>query len=162
MDEQQGPPAKHRGLCPGHWQPGWERAWGTCAHVDTCIYTAEFLCCSPGTVATLLINCAPIQNFKFLKKKICTVEVRKYLSKMAVSHIKKQKRFPQTFFISLHPLFVFPAVTQLWCVMAGWPLFCGAEPCCDLGKVTPVLWLLSHAGLEALPSGAWWAVADLP
>ena len=70
---------------------------------------AESLCYSPETITTLLISCTPIQNLKFLKKKICIVEVRKYLNKIAVSHIKKKtkNRFSQTYFISLHPLFVF-------------------------------------------------------
>ena len=48
--------------------------------MDTCIHMAESLCYSPETITTLLISCTPIQNLKFLKKKICIVEVRKYLS----------------------------------------------------------------------------------
>ena len=52
---------------------------------------AESLCYLPETITTLLISCTPIQNLKFLKKKICIVEVRKYLNKIAVSHIKKKK-----------------------------------------------------------------------
>jgi len=54
---------------------------------------AESLCYSPETITTLLISCTPIQNLKFLKKKICIVGVRKYLNKIAVSHIKKKTGF---------------------------------------------------------------------
>ena len=200
--------------------------------MDTCIYMAESLCYSPETITTLLISCTPIQNLKFLKKKICIVEVRKYLNKIAVSHIKKKNKqvFSGLFHQPPSSFCFFPAITQPQCISplkreagkdegqllvicgsspelpvspvpapcllpwtsghytvtltsssaglvflsgsvslalcaVSWqrlPLFCGAEPCCDLGKVTPVLWLLYPAGLEALPSGAWWAVADLP
>ena len=38
--------------------------------MDTCIYMAEFLCCSPETTTTLLICYTPIQNKKF-KVKLC-------------------------------------------------------------------------------------------
>ena len=42
--------------------------WG---RMDTCIYMADFLCCSPETTTTLLISYTPIQNktFQFKKKK---------------------------------------------------------------------------------------------
>ena len=53
---------------------------------------AESLCYLPETITTLLISCTPKQNLKFLKKKICIVEVRKYLNKISVSHIKKKKK----------------------------------------------------------------------
>ena len=36
--------------------------WG---RMDTRIYTADFLCCSPETTTTLLISYTPIQNKTF-------------------------------------------------------------------------------------------------
>ena len=45
------------------WQPGWEVALG---RTDMCVCMAESLCCSPGTITTLLISCTPVQNKKFL------------------------------------------------------------------------------------------------
>ena len=48
-------------------QLGWEGFGG---RMDTCIYMAEFLCCSPETTTTLLIYYTPIQNKKF-KVKLC-------------------------------------------------------------------------------------------
>ena len=44
------------------WQPGWEGSWGK---MDICTYMAQFLCCSPETIITLLISYTPIQNKKF-------------------------------------------------------------------------------------------------
>ena len=38
--------------------------------MDTCICTAEFLHCSPGTIATLLVGYTPIQN-RSLEKQTC-------------------------------------------------------------------------------------------
>ena len=35
--------------------------------MDTCICMAEFLCCSPKTITTLLIGYTPIQNQKLFK-----------------------------------------------------------------------------------------------
>ena len=50
------------------WQPGWERDLG---RIDTCIRTAEFLCCSPQTITTLLISYNPVENKKLkIKRKI--------------------------------------------------------------------------------------------
>ena len=40
--------------------------WG---RMDTCVYVAEFLHCSPKTIVTLLIGNTPIQNKKFEVKK---------------------------------------------------------------------------------------------
>ena len=39
------------------WQPGWE---GSLGRMDTCMYMAESLCCSPEAVTTLLIGYSPI------------------------------------------------------------------------------------------------------
>ena len=44
------------------WQPGWE---GSLGGMDTCISMAEFLCCVPESIKTLLIGYTPIQNKKF-------------------------------------------------------------------------------------------------
>ena len=35
--------------------------------MDTCVCMAEFLCCLPETVTTLLIGHTPVQNKKFKK-----------------------------------------------------------------------------------------------
>ena len=40
--------------------------WG---RTDTCIRMAESLHCSPKTITTLSVGCAPIQNKEFIKKK---------------------------------------------------------------------------------------------
>ena len=40
-------------------QPGWEGGLG---RMDTCVYMAESIHCSPETVTTLLIIYTPIQN----------------------------------------------------------------------------------------------------
>ena len=40
---------------------------GAWRRMDTCIYMAQSLPCSPETITTLLISCTPIQN-KMLKK----------------------------------------------------------------------------------------------
>ena len=37
--------------------------------MDTCIYMAQSLPCSPETITTLLISCTPIQSKKFRKTK---------------------------------------------------------------------------------------------
>ena len=42
------------------------KVWG---RMDTCIYMAETLCCSPETTITLLIGYSLIQNKKFLGKR---------------------------------------------------------------------------------------------
>lgn len=63
MDKQPGPtvlvllePAQ----C--YWQPGWE---GSLQRMDTCyVSMAEFLCCSPETITTLLISYPPIKVYK--------------------------------------------------------------------------------------------------
>ena len=47
------------------WQPGWEGSWG--GRMDTGIYMAEALCCSPETITTLLISFIPIQSKMFKK-----------------------------------------------------------------------------------------------
>ena len=39
--------------------------------MDTCISMAEFLCCVPESIKTLLIGYTPIQNKKFNIKKKC-------------------------------------------------------------------------------------------
>ena len=36
--------------------------------MDTCVCTAESLCCPPETITTLLINYTSTQNTTFLKK----------------------------------------------------------------------------------------------
>ena len=41
------------------------RMWG---RMDTCVCTAESLCCSPKTIATLLTGYTPIQNKKLKNK----------------------------------------------------------------------------------------------
>ena len=41
------------------------RAWG---RMDTCMRTAESLCCPPETITTLFISYTPMQNKKFKKK----------------------------------------------------------------------------------------------
>ena len=56
----------HESLLNVMWQPKWEGIWG---RMDACIHTAEFLCCSPGTIATLIIDDTPRQNQKIQKKK---------------------------------------------------------------------------------------------
>ena len=40
--------------------------WG---RMDTCICTAESICCPPRTITTLLIGYTPIQNEKFNNQK---------------------------------------------------------------------------------------------
>ena len=44
------------------WQPGWK---GSLGGMDTCVCTAESLCCSPETITTLIIDYTPKQNKKF-------------------------------------------------------------------------------------------------
>ena len=39
------------------WQPGWEVSW---VRVDTCIYTAESLCCPPVCVCICVCVCVHI------------------------------------------------------------------------------------------------------
>ena len=48
------------------WQSGWERSLGENAYM---YMLAEFLCCPPTTIKTLLIGYSPIQNKKFKAKK---------------------------------------------------------------------------------------------
>ena len=48
------------------WPPGWE---GSLRRMDTCIFMAESLHCSPETITILLIDYTPIQNKKLKKKK---------------------------------------------------------------------------------------------
>ena len=43
---------------------------GVSGRMDTCICTAESLCCSPKTITTLLISYTPIQTKKFKNKSI--------------------------------------------------------------------------------------------
>ena len=52
------------------WQPGWEGSLGESGYVDryTCICMAEFPCCPPETITTLLTSCIPIQNKIFKTK----------------------------------------------------------------------------------------------
>ena len=45
--------ATHGTLLSVMWQPGWE---GSLGRMDTSIYLAESLCCSPETI-TILIDC---------------------------------------------------------------------------------------------------------
>ena len=56
----------HESLLNVMWQPKWEGVWG---RMDACIHTAEFLCCSPGAIVTLIIDGTPRQNQKIQKKK---------------------------------------------------------------------------------------------
>ena len=46
-------------------EPGCEGVWG---RMDTCVCTAESLCCPPKTTITLLIGCTPIENKNFKKQ----------------------------------------------------------------------------------------------
>ena len=58
--------------------------------MDTCVSTAEYLCCSPETTTTLLTGYTPIQNTKFhVKKKKFTFYVLTFYRKLliAVSNI---------------------------------------------------------------------------
>ena len=58
--------------------------------MDTCVSTAENLCCSPETTSTLLTGYTPIQNTKFhVKKKKFTFYVLIFYLKLliAVSNI---------------------------------------------------------------------------
>ena len=41
--------------------------WGK---MDTSVFMAEYLHCSPETITALLIGCTPIQNSKLKKKKV--------------------------------------------------------------------------------------------
>ena len=51
------------------WQPGWKGSLGMerGGGMDTYIYTAESLHCSPETITTLLFGYPPPKNKKFLK-----------------------------------------------------------------------------------------------
>ena len=48
--------------------------------MDTCIYIAESLHCSPETITTLLIDYTPIQNKKLKKKKMWYTYTIEYYS----------------------------------------------------------------------------------
>ena len=66
MDNQQGPPKQHRGLCSMlHGSLDGRGIWG---RMDTCLCVAEFLPCPPETITTLLIGYIPIQNKKLIKQ----------------------------------------------------------------------------------------------
>ena len=60
MDNQQGPTVSHRNLCS--MLHGSLDGKGVCRRMDTCMYMAGSLCCSPETITTLLIGYTPIQN----------------------------------------------------------------------------------------------------
>ena len=55
MDNQQGPTLLHIELCS--MLCGSLDGRGVWGKIDTCIYMAEFLHCSPETITTLLISC---------------------------------------------------------------------------------------------------------
>ena len=58
MDNQQGPTVWHMELCS--MLCGSLDGRGVCGRMDTCIWMAEFLFCSPETITTLLISYTPI------------------------------------------------------------------------------------------------------
>ena len=61
-DNQHGPIAQHMELCSMLCGSLDEKGdWG---RMDTCTCVAEFLCCPPETITTLLISYIPIQNKK--------------------------------------------------------------------------------------------------
>ena len=72
MDNQQGPNVQHMKLVNVVWQPGRQGAWG---RIDTCIHTAESLCCEPETITTLVTGYTPTQNKRFFKKQT-EIEIR--------------------------------------------------------------------------------------
>ena len=41
---------------------------GVCGRMDTCVHKAEFLCCPPESITTLLTGYTPKQNEKLTKK----------------------------------------------------------------------------------------------
>ena len=61
MDNQQGPTVSHRELCSMCGSLDGRGVWG---RMDTCIWMAESLHCSPETITTLLIGYTLIQNKK--------------------------------------------------------------------------------------------------
>ena len=66
MDDQQGPTVQQGEFCSmlcGSWMGG---EFG--GRMDTCMHTAESLCCPPATITTLLTGYTPIQNKKFFKR----------------------------------------------------------------------------------------------
>ena len=58
MDDQKGPNVQHRKQCLMlHGSLDGMGAWG---RMDTCICMAEFLCCPPETITTLLTSYTPV------------------------------------------------------------------------------------------------------
>ena len=57
---KQGPTLKHRELCS--MSSGSLDRRGVWGRMDTCTCMAEFLCCPPKAITTLLISYVPIQN----------------------------------------------------------------------------------------------------
>ena len=67
MDKQQRPTLQHMELCSvlcGSLNG--REVWG---RMDTCLCTAEPLCCSPETITTLLVSYSPTPNKPFKKIK---------------------------------------------------------------------------------------------
>ena len=63
MDHQQGPNWIAQGtVLSVMWSLDGRQVWG---RMDTCLYLAESLRCSPETTTTLLIGYSPLQNKKF-------------------------------------------------------------------------------------------------
>ena len=58
MDKQQGPTIEHRELCL--MLCGRLDGKGVWVRKNTCIFMAESLCCTPGSIKTLLIDYTPI------------------------------------------------------------------------------------------------------
>ena len=68
MDNQQRSTVEHMDLCSSLC--GSLDGRGVWGRVATCICKAEFLCCAPETITTLLISYTPVHNkeFKYWKK----------------------------------------------------------------------------------------------
>ena len=67
MDDQQGPAVYSKGNSAPCHVAAWMRGeFG--GRMDTCMHTAESLCCPPENITSLLIGYTPIQNKKFLKR----------------------------------------------------------------------------------------------
>ena len=69
MDHQQGPTIQHMELCP---MLCGSLDGGELGRMDTCVYTAESLLCSPETITTVLTDYTLIQN-KNIKKKLSNI-----------------------------------------------------------------------------------------
>ena len=65
IDNQRGPTVQRKDLCSMLCDRlNGKGVWG---RMDTCIWMAESLRCSPETITTLLVGYTPIQNKKFKK-----------------------------------------------------------------------------------------------